>query len=336
MTSKIQTTLPVGRVNQAQVRGLGKGKGKVLQKAAAAVGRGLSTKKISRSSASALSSLIPELESLAKRSEAFIAVGALSFMAVLYFGGVVYYDERYYTPDEGLGYWLGVVGGVVMLLAYFYTAFKYVPALRTKAVMKHWLSVHLYFGMIGPFIIVVHSTSNIQSLNGGIALITTFLVFISGVVGRFLYSKTHFGLGGKKAKVKDIQKLLNLAGHKIKSTRLNNFTDSVVINRDTFPRAAWDLVSFGWRSRWLYFKLREDMRVHLKQLAHKERMSPRQVRQKQEQFKLQLRDYVQMLRKVALFHVYERFFAFWRNAHVPLLYLLLLSAIVHVIAVHMY
>jgi hypothetical protein len=49
-----------------------------------------------------------------------------------------------------------------------------------------------------------------------------------------------------------------------------------------------------------------------------------------------LRIYIQTLEKVALFGVYERFFAFWRNAHVPLLYLLLMSGVVHVIAVHMY
>ena len=52
--------------------------------------------------------------------------------------------------------------------------------------------------------------------------------------------------------------------------------------------------------------------------------------------KHRLRTHFALLKKVALFSAYERFFSFWRHAHVPLLYLLLLSGIVHVIAVHLY
>lgn len=295
-----------------------------------------SNKAIIQSNTRTASTAVPDISKLANRVELLIALGGLTLMAALFAGGRMLWDERYFVSDEGFGYWIGLIGGVLMLLAYCYTMFKYVPALRTKAVMKHWLTVHLFFGMVGPFLIVIHTTFYIGSLNGGIALTTMLLVFASGIMGRYLYSKTHYGLGGKKARVKDLKELLDLAGHKIKSRQLDTFTDAVMVNRDTLPRALWDLVSFGWRSRWLYFRMIEDMRHHLGQMAQREGWNGRMLRQRQNQFKKQLRGYIQMLRKVALYHVYERFFAFWRNAHVPLLYLLLMSGIVHVIAVHMY
>ena len=41
-------------------------------------------------------------------------------------------------------------------------------------------------------------------------------------------------------------------------------------------------------------------------------------------------------RRVAEFEAYERLFAVWHLLHVPLLFMLVLTAIAHVIAVHMY
>jgi hypothetical protein len=42
------------------------------------------------------------------------------------------------------------------------------------------------------------------------------------------------------------------------------------------------------------------------------------------------------IRKVAEFHFYERFFAIWHVLHYPLFLMLVVSGVVHVIAVHMY
>ena len=100
---------------------------------------------------------------------------------------------------------------------------------------------------------------------------------------------------------------------------------------------AWlDLMVFGWRSRWLAFQLRRDMRRHLKSMAKREGWSAVDLYRQRRAFRRQLRIYMLTLRKVALLSVYERFFAFWRHAHVPLLYLLFFSGVAHVIAVHMY
>lgn len=277
-----------------------------------------------------------DLNKLASRKEVFMAIGLYAFVIILFLGGRALYSDRYYHPEEGFGYWIGLVGGVMMLLAYAYTAFKYVAGLRTRAVMKHWLTIHIFFGIGGPVLILVHSTFYIGSLNGGIALISMLLVLMSGIMGRFLYSRTHYGLGGSKARVKDLHEMLKLAGHKIKSDRLDRFSEQVMTHKQTLHNAIWEFISFGWRSRWLYFRMTENMRLHLNKIAAQNNWDAQMVRQKRREFKQQLRVYILTLKKVALFRVYERFFNFWRNAHVPLLYLLLMSGVIHVIAVHMY
>jgi hypothetical protein len=257
-------------------------------------------------------------------------------MVVLFVIGRLYWDERYYVPEEGLGYWLGLVGGVMMLLAMIYGLFKHVPALRSLGWMKRWLSLHIFLGIAGPVLVLVHSTFRLGSMNGAVAMISMLLVFLSGVMGRFLYSKIHYGLGGSKAELADVQSSLVAAGKRIKSRRLDAFSSSVMSHPGSLLGAGLDLMIFGWRSRWLAFQLSRDMRRHLKAIAKREGWNAVEVYRQRKAFRRQLRAYMFTLRKVALFSVYERFFSFWRHAHVPLLYLLFFSGVAHVIAVHMY
>ena len=270
------------------------------------------------------------------RAEYYFAISLIVLFVAIFILGRFYYDERYYVPEEGLGYWLGLVGGVMMLLAFCYTAFKYAKVLRSRAVMRHWLTIHIFFGVAGPLLILLHSTFTIGSLNGGIALISMILVFVSGVMARFIYAKTHYGLDGSVGQVKDIKNEIEMAGLKIKSKSLDVFTEKVLKHQEYFLYALWDWFTFGWRSRWLYFRLTESMHNQLKAMQEANNWDNTAVEVRLEEFKQKLRTYISMLNKVTLFGVYERFFAFWRNAHVPLLYLLLMSSIVHVLAVHMY
>jgi len=277
-----------------------------------------------------------DVKQLARDSELFFALGLILFMVTLFVVGRSYWDERYYVAEEGLGYWLGLVGGVMMLLAMTYGLFKHIPALRALGWMKRWLGLHIFFGITGPLLVLVHSTFQLGSLNGAVALISMVLVFLSGVMGRFLYSKIHYGLGGSKAQLVDVQSSLVMAGKRIRSRRLDDFSASVMSHPGGLFNAGLDLMAFGWRSRWLAFRLRRDMKRHLKIMAKQEAWTAAKLCQQHKAFRRQLRTYMCTLRKVALFSVYERFFAFWRHAHVPLLYLLLFSGVVHVIAVHMY
>jgi len=161
-------------------------------------------------------------------------------------------------------------------------------------------------------------------------------VYLSGIIGRYLYSKIHYGLGGSKARLSDVKESLMTAGKRIKSRRLERFTEKVMNHPSSLLGAWWDLTTFGWRSRWLVFRLRRDMNRKLKKMAKRESWKKDMLRKQRKSFRKQLQNYMVMLRKVALFSVYERFFSFWRHAHVPLLYLLLFSGVLHVIAVHMY
>ena len=46
--------------------------------------------------------------------------------------------------------------------------------------------------------------------------------------------------------------------------------------------------------------------------------------------------YLRTAQRLAQIHVYQRLFSWWHVLHVPLVWMLVATAIAHVIAVHMY
>jgi hypothetical protein len=118
-------------------------------------------------------------------SDILFSLTLIGFAVLIWTLGKLFWDDRYYVSEEGLGYWLGITGGVLMLIAMTYAYVKR-RLVRHPRVMRYWFVTHTYLGIIGPLIILVHSTFNIGSLNGGVALVSTMLVFTSGVIGRYL------------------------------------------------------------------------------------------------------------------------------------------------------
>jgi hypothetical protein len=49
-----------------------------------------------------------------------------------------------------------------------------------------------------------------------------------------------------------------------------------------------------------------------------------------------LATHLRRVRRVAEFHSYERLFSLWHVLHLPFFYILVITALVHVLAVHMY
>src|ERR1700680_3307699 len=70
--------------------------------------------------------------------------------AALVVWGMHAHLERYITPQRGLGYWLGIIGGSMMLLLLIYSARKRLSWLRWLGGIPARVGFHLGFGVGGP------------------------------------------------------------------------------------------------------------------------------------------------------------------------------------------
>jgi len=86
----------------------------------------------------------------------------------------------------------------------------------------------------------------------------------------------------------------------------------------------------------VYRQCTAQLRQVLLTLARQERWHKRDyVTRKNNSNKL-VDQYLNAVTRVAQFKAYERLFSLWHVAHIPFVYLLVISAVVHVVAVHAY
>ena len=113
--------------------------------------------------------------------------------------------ERYITPNRGIGYALGIIGGSMMLLLLLYSARKRFRWLKFLGPTVGWFRFHMVLGVLGPLCILYHSNFGLGATNSNVALFSMLTVAGSGLIGRYIYSRIHHGLYGSKATLSELR-----------------------------------------------------------------------------------------------------------------------------------
>lgn len=86
--------------------------------------------------------------------------------------------------EHGLLY--GVAGTTMMILMLGYSLRKRFSALRRWGSLNVWLDLHIYLGVFGPLLILLHTSFKFGGLVS-LSFYSMAAVATSGVVGRYLY-----------------------------------------------------------------------------------------------------------------------------------------------------
>lgn len=248
-------------------------------------------------------------------------------------------------PGSGAGYYLGLVGGVMMLLMLLYPLRKHAAWARNLGPLRYWFMLHMLFGIAGPTMVLFHSTFHVKSLNAGVALYSMLLVAGSGIIGRFIYQRIHQGLYGRKSNLEELQQAVDSKQEKVNmvvmevpeiSERLKRFRDIVVTQKGAFLIRVWRFMTTGWRRRRLEKYSRRELQRAVVVLAKTHGWDKDQQRRHYQEALTNVKDYLEAVLAAAQFTAYERLFRLWHILHTPFVWLLGISGIVHVIAVNMY
>jgi len=254
-------------------------------------------------------------------------------------------DSRRLFAEQGLGYALGIVGSLLILTLLLYPLRKRIKLLKVLGPVKNWFRVHMMLGVIGPIAILYHSNFELGSINSTAAMLSMLLVAGSGLVGRFLYAKVHKGLYGRKTNLKEL-----LAGVKLSTAETGGAAQFVPdlmkmvaeYDRQVLkpPTGVLDSMTLPLR---LMVKTRTGYRRIIarvaEQLDEQAALSPVVRQHRDRLFALTrafVKEHLKRVRRVAAFAAYDRLFSLWHKVHLPFFYLLIVTAIVHVIAVHVY
>lgn len=247
----------------------------------------------------------------------------------------------YITPRSGLGYWLGIVGGSLMILLLIYPLRKRVRAFAFLGSARIWFQIHMILGVAGPLAILYHCTYRMGATNSNVALWSMIVVASSGLVGRYLYSRIHFGLYGSRANLDEI----HFQASKIRlegtgagrllpgfAEHLDAAEKSIFFSIPGVPNALSALVLWLWAG----VRVRGFVRHSLNRAAK----SSKTVAEQKVKLRTAARRYAEArlgaARRVAEFQSCEKLFGLWHLLHLPLFGMLLVAGIVHVFAVNLY
>jgi hypothetical protein len=260
------------------------------------------------------------------------AMFGVLLVSVVSIYGTLIIRQPDYEPGSTVGYRLGLTGALMMLTLLIYPLRKHVPWLREFGRLSDWLQLHMILGICGPLFILFHSEFSIQSINAAVAMWSMVVVALSGIVGRFIYGRIHSRFNGQKLAAAALSKAIGAllvdverGGALPQRVRdlLAAFEARAAQQPDSVLRQTFRFLHIATERR----RLLRVVRRELTQSVDARRRA---------QIEAGLRPYLRGLQRVAQFAVYERMFALWHVLHLPLVALLVVSAIFHVIAVHMY
>lgn len=139
-------------------------------------------------------------------------------LVYLIYAGISFYkvriEDRFFHPDYSklkpsgiLGHGYGIWGSLFMMIG----VGSYMLRKRNKkffrlGILKHWLEFHIFLCTLGPILVLFHTSFKF----GGIVAISFWsmvAVFISGIIGRFIYIRIPRTIEGRELTLNEVRKM---------------------------------------------------------------------------------------------------------------------------------
>ncbi|HYO42175.1 MAG TPA: hypothetical protein VES19_03155 [Candidatus Limnocylindrales bacterium] len=86
-----------------------------------------------------------------------------------------------------VGHGLGVIGFVMMLMTEVLYSLRKRAMRRPRGSMRSWLRFHIITGIVGPYLVLLHTAWTFNGLAGWLTVMT-MVVVASGFIGRYIYT----------------------------------------------------------------------------------------------------------------------------------------------------
>ena len=126
--------------------------------------------------------------------ELWLACLAMILITGIY-GLVMVFTREIPPASELFGHGMGIVGFSMMLM----TETLYSLRKRSRSVkwgrMSAWLQFHIFTGLVGPYMVLLHTSWKFNGI-AGITTLFTVIIVVSGFVGRYIFTRIPRTLDG--------------------------------------------------------------------------------------------------------------------------------------------
>ena len=268
-------------------------------------------------------------------------IASLSLIVLVAFLAIVnkgfqYYnvslEERFFHPDHPilkpsglLGHGMGIVGSVFMILGVsLYMIRKRYRIFARIGILKHWLEFHIFLCTLGPILVLFHTAFKF----GGIVAISFWsmvAVFLSGIVGRFIYIQIPRTIEGRELSLGEVRNMKDDI-----SQKLNDSFGLDEASRNVIADSIKAKTEFSQRNSFVRFFIKYS----------RDRRSVRNVKTVLKNNKLPksqrsaildlVKNEISLNRRIERLQVMQNLFKYWHVAHLPFALVMLVIMVIHV------
>jgi hypothetical protein len=225
------------------------------------------------------------------------------------------------SPGSGFGHALGVIGFLLMLFTETFYSLRKRSRWFLYGPTSTWLQIHIFTGIVGPFLVLLHSAGKLNGLAGLLTFLTVLIV-LSGFLGRYLYTATPRTLEGVEVGLVDLRKRIAETVHQLRSGAGPLAQAARGFLEEDFQTSGWVVVL---ARPWLRWRRRRRVHAALAGLRTTARAQVRQV-------EFLLDQHYALILQVQALGATRRIMALWHIVHVPLGGVVFTLAFIHVFA----
>lgn len=124
-------------------------------------------------------------------------------------------------PSGGLGLGFGLLGTGFMVLNLTYLFRKRLARVAALGSLRSWMAFHVFTGLVGPLLILLHSSLLLRSALGALSFCAMLVVVATGLVGRFFYALFPRSIEGREMRLSEIRSALEETLERLRGLRVD-------------------------------------------------------------------------------------------------------------------
>ena len=251
-----------------------------------------------------------------------------SFVGVLVVGLIYIAYEAFGSPSgsDPIGHVMGIVGMSMMLMTETLYSFRKRVRWFQAGRLRAWLSFHIFTGIVGPALVLMHSAFEFNGL-AALSLLLTGVVVGSGFVGRYLYTAIPRTRAGAELSLVQVESQTGDVQAEIDGFMAERGARAqAILAADAARRAE----AQSGTARALLARALVDWRYR-RALAREMRSLDSDERKRLKDLTRLLRRRRELERQIATLQSAHRLMSAWHTVHVPLGVTLFMSAFLHII-----
>lgn len=254
--------------------------------------------------------------------ELWWALGAITAITIVYL--LAMREMQGMPAASGLfGHGIGVIGFVLMLATETLYSIRKRSRRAAWGRPATWLRIHIFTGLVGPYMVLLHSSFKFNGL-AGLAMLMTVVVVASGFIGRYIYTAAPRNADGLMLEAADLRTQIAAAEADLQRALASQpAAGQALASALTSATAAAGPMMLVLGRPWLSWRQRQQRRRALRQLDPALHSQLRQIAALMERRQA-------LQRQASSLAAARRLLGVWHSVHIPLGVALFTVAFIHI------